>query len=315
MRTLPIVASLVLGFFLSATGLAQEKGDGKSPENLDGKWYTFRHEKFGNLVPAIVANRLTLVIDGSKMEWYIGNPAPNMAATFTLDPDKKTIDAKVTRGSLNTRTMLGIYKIADGMLHICWAEIDAKRPEQFATTKPGGGVFEYVIYSRTQNKGTPPDPIAKGFPDKKGPPAGQRPKLADLKLTLPKGWEAKYSDLPTWRIAYGGFDPSIAAQWFINSRYPKDLDELQTKMQETDYFGNGLYLTTVSEKGQLPDGIYLVGKFKMGKNSKESKYAGFILIRDFGGEKLVFESFSTSYDNAKLLREALDICKSAKFAK
>ena len=64
--------------------------------------------------------------------------------TLTLDdfievrPEKKTIDAKVTQGSLNGKTMLGIYKVEKGMLHVCWAEIDAKRPTKFVTTKPGG---------------------------------------------------------------------------------------------------------------------------------------------------------------------------------
>jgi uncharacterized protein (TIGR03067 family) len=149
MRNVRILPSLAVALLLFSTGSAQEKkGDSKPPEKLDGKWFVVRQEHFGNVVPAIVAQRLSAVIDGNKMEWYIGNPAPNMAATITLDPEKKTIDAKVTRGSLNGKTMLGIYKVEDGKLHVCWAEIDAKRPEKFATTKPGGGVFEYTVYSR-----------------------------------------------------------------------------------------------------------------------------------------------------------------------
>jgi hypothetical protein len=99
----------------------------------------------------------------------------------------------------------------------------------------------------------------------------------------------------------------------VSSNYPKDLDDLVKKMQETDYFGNGMYLTSVSEKGKLSDGLYVVGKFKVGKAGKESKYIGFAIIRDFGGYQLKFESFSTSYEDAKLLKEAMDICKSAKF--
>lgn len=148
MRNLKILATLAVGLLLLSNGSAQEKEDAKPPEKLDGKWHVFRQEQFGSAVPAIVAKNLSVVIDGDTMEWYIGNPAPNMAATITLDPDKKTIDAKVTRGSLIDKTMLGIYKIERGMLHVCWAEIDAKRPKKFTSTKPGGGVFEYTIYSR-----------------------------------------------------------------------------------------------------------------------------------------------------------------------
>jgi uncharacterized protein (TIGR03067 family) len=265
-----------------------------------------RQEQFGGPVPAIVAKRLTAVIDGTKMEWYIGNPAPNMAATLTVDPGKKTIDAKVTRGSLNGKTMLGIYKLEDGLLHICWAEIDGKRPEKFVTTKPGGGTFEYTVYSREPVKESPTDPVKK-------PTTGKPPKLADLKFTLPKGWEAKYSDAAIWRVSYRGFDPSISAIWMVSTRFPKDLDTFVTKLQDTDYFGNGMYLGTVTEKGKLPDGYFVVGKYKEGKAGKESKYVGIAMIRDFGGEKLMFESFSTSYDDAKLLKEALDIAKTAAF--
>lgn len=190
---------------------------------------------------------------------------------------------------------------------MCWAEIDAKRPEKFASTKPGGGAFEYTIYSRTKDK------------DEKKPPAEEaagagkkRPRLADLKLTVPKDWEAKYSDAAIWRISHGGFAPSISAIWMVPRNYPKDLDDLVRRLQESNYFGNGLYLTSVSEKGNLPDGLYVVGKFKL-KTDKEAKQIGIAIIRDFGGEKLIFESFSSYYEDTKLLKQAMDICKSAKF--
>jgi uncharacterized protein (TIGR03067 family) len=156
-----ILPSLAVGFILLGTGTAQEKGEAKSSEKLDGKWYVVRQEQFGGAVPPAVAKRLSLAIDGDKMEWHIGNPAPNMAATITVDPEKKTIDAKITRGSLNGKTMLGIYKFEEGMLHVCWAEIDAKRPEKFASTKPGGGAFEHTVYSRQPVKEGPPGAAKK----------------------------------------------------------------------------------------------------------------------------------------------------------
>lgn len=440
------IGSVIL--IITCIALTFRAGDAaqKEKDKLDGTWYVARQEQFGGAVPAIVASRLSVVIDGDKMEWYTGTPAPNMAATITVDPEKKTIDAKVTRGSLNGKTMLGIYKFDDGRLHVCWAEIDAKRPATFASTKPGGGVFEYTIYSRTKEKieikppvkepvgagkksirtlqaqltdgwkddgtifderrfikdrmivfasiykgpapakaedlaemakknenllpgrtwvkttgigklpdgvfivgvgqamgfqhnaigavrtidgvtvlflGTPADDAAarKAVLDlirsasfgSDAPPVGKRPKLADLKLTVPKGWEAKYSDAATWKISHGGFAPSISALWMVPRNYPKDVDDLVKKMQDTDYFGNGLYLSGVTEKGKLPDGLFVVGRFKQGKAAKEDKTIGFAIIREFGGEKLIFESFSSFYDDAKLLKAALDICKSAKF--
>jgi uncharacterized protein (TIGR03067 family) len=295
-------------------GGAAEQGNGKSADKLDGKWFVARQEERGGLVPPIVSQRLSMVIDGNKMEWYIGNPAPNFVATITLDEAKKTVDAKITRGSFIGKTMLGIYKFEKDQLHMCWGEIGTdKRPEKYASTKPGGGAFNYTVYSRKPaEKNAPPDVAKKDPPDKKPPPTGQPPKLADLKLILPKGWDAKYSNA-VWRISYKGFTPDIQAIWMVSRNYPKDLDDLVKRMQNDDYFANGMYLASATDKGKLPDGLYVVGKFKMGKDGKESKYNGFAIIREFGGEKLKFESFSTSYDDPRLLKEAMDICKSAKF--
>ncbi len=437
-----------MAFIICAlVGAEPQTASAQVPGKLDGTWYVAWQEKFGNTVPSIVAKRQSLIIDGSKMEWHIGNPAPNMAAAFALDPSKNTIDAKVTRGSLNGRTMLGIYKIEEGLLHICWAEIDAKRPQTFASTKPGGGVFEYVIYSRSKDldlkKQTAKQvggsgkkdieklqiKVADGWKDEgyffgirrfrkektellavlhtgKLPatpldlvemtkmnknlfpgyvwskttgigkladgvfivgeckaavsavglgvarnvdgatvlfigapagdaatrkemldmvrsarfdpadvvtktPTGKRPKLADMKFSLPKKWEAKYNDIVTWRIAYDDFSPSIEAMWMARD-YPRTTEGLIKKFQETDYFGNGMYLTKVLDQGKLSDGLYVVGKFKVGKDGKESKYTGFAVFREFDGYSLIFQSFSTSYDD-KLLKQALDVCKSAKF--
>jgi uncharacterized protein (TIGR03067 family) len=297
----------------SEPGNTGEPVNGKSSDKLDGKWFVARQEERGGLTPPIVSRRLSMVIDGNKMEWYIGNPAPNFAATLTIDAAKQTVDAKITRGSFIGKTMLGIYKFEDDQLHMCWGEIGTdKRPEKYASTKPGGGAFNYTVYSRKPVEKDAPDVAKKDPPEKKPPPAGQPPKLADLKLTVPKGWEAKYSDTFTWQISHGGFAPSISALWTVSRKYPKDLDDFVKKMQDSDYFGNGLYLASVSEKATLPDGLLVVGKFKL-KSDKEAKQIGIAIIRDFGGEKLIFESFSTFYDDARLLKEALEICKSARF--
>jgi uncharacterized protein (TIGR03067 family) len=301
-------------------GGTADPSDSKSAEKLDGKWFVVRQEEHGGPVPAVIAKRLSMVIDGGKMEWYIGNPGANFAATITLDEEKKTVDAKITRSSFIGKTMLGIYKFENGQLHMCWGEIGTdKRPEKYASTKPGGGAFNYTVYSRkpveasedVAKKG-PPEP--KRPPEPKQPPAGARPKLSDLKFTLPKGWEMKYRDGSNeWTVAFGGFAPSITVGWALPRDYPTNVDDYVGKLQKNgDHFGYGVYWTTVVEKGNLPDGLYVIGKMKVGKAGKEeAKRIAFSIIRDFGGEKMFFESFS-DYD-ARQLREALEICKSAKF--
>jgi uncharacterized protein (TIGR03067 family) len=305
-----LVIACILGDLCLHDGTAGEKADAKSSGKLDGKWYVVRQEEHENVVPAAVTKRLTMVIDGNKMEWYIGNPAPNFAATITVDEEKKTIDAKITRGSFNGKTMLGIYKFEKDQLHMCWGEIGTdKRPEKFATTKRGGGLYNYTIYSRQ-----PAGPEAPPDLTKKEPPTGKRPKLADLKLTLPKGWEATHRDgSNTWEVSKG-FGEIILVGWALPRDYPKDLDDYAEKLQKNgDHFAYGLYWTRVIEKGKLPDGLYVVGKVKL-KDDKEAKRTAFSIIRDLGGEKVIFECFSTDIlDDARLRKEAMDICKSAKF--
>ena len=122
----------------------------QEPDKLDGRWYVVRQEQFGGAVPAAVARRLSVVIDGNKMEWYIGNPAPNMAATITVDPEKKTIDAKVTRGSLKDKTMLGIYKFEKDQFTVCFAPPGKERPKEFSV-KVGTGDFIHVWQKKAKD--------------------------------------------------------------------------------------------------------------------------------------------------------------------
>jgi uncharacterized protein (TIGR03067 family) len=299
---------------------SEPKEERQAKESLDGRWQVTRQEEKGGLVPPIVSKRLSMVIEDGEMGWYIGNPAPNLTATITINAEKKTIDAEITRGSFFGKTMLGIYRLNKDTLEMCWGEIGTeKRPTKF-TTKPGaGGGFNYTIYKREKPIDDRPKPEGRQAKEPPNPasnqtPAGKRPKLADLKFTLPKGWEAKHRDgSNTWDISHGGFTPSVTVGWALARDYPKDLNDYVERLQKKgDHFAYGLYWTSVTDKGKLPDGLYVVGKAQL-KDDKEARRIGFSFIRDLGGEKVLFESFSTYYDDAKLLKQAMDICKSAKF--
>jgi uncharacterized protein (TIGR03067 family) len=292
--------------------IAAEQDGAKSSGKLDGRWQVTRQEERGGLVPPIVSKRLSMVIEDGEMGWYIGNPAPNLTATITINAEKKTIDAEITRGSFIGKKMLGIYRLNKDVLEMCWGTIGTdKRPTKF-TTKPGaGGGFNYTTYKR--EKPIDDSPKSEEEQQAQEPPAAKKPRLADLKFTLPKGWEAKHRDgSNTWEIA-NGFAPTVVVGWALARDYPKDLDDYALRLQKSgDHFAYGLYWTSVTEKGKLPDGLYVVGKVKL-KADKEAKQTGFSFIRDLGGENVIFESFSTYYDDAKLLKEAMAICKSARF--
>ncbi len=84
-------------------------------------------------------------------------------------------------------------------------------------------------------------------------------------------------------------------------------DRLQTQRA-----ASRLYLDSVTEKGKLADGYFVVGRVKV-KGDTETKRIGFSIVRDIGGERVIFDSFSTYYDDAKLLKEAMDIAKGARY--
>src|SRR5205823_277954 len=88
----------------------------------------------------------------------------------------------------------------------------------------------------------------------------KKPRLADLKFTLPKGWEAKHRDgSNTWVVSTETFgDPMILVGWARTKDYPKDLDDYVEKLQKDgDHFAYGLHWASVTDKGKLPDGLFV----------------------------------------------------------
>lgn len=297
MRNPGFLAPLVLGLLLSCAAPAQEKGGAKASEKLDGTWYVVRQEQFGNAVPAAVASRLSVVIDGDRMEWFIGNPAPNMAATITVGPDKKSIDAKVTRGSLNGRTMLGIHKIEDGLLHVCWAEIDAKRPEKFASTKPGGGVFEYTIYSRTKDK------VDLKLPAK-DPVVPRKANIRTLQVKMPEGWKDDGTIFDERRFIKGRM---IIFFSLYKGKAPATGEELAEMAKKNEDLLPGRSWVKTMGVGKLADGVFIVGVGKA-MGFQNNAIAG---ARTIDGVTVLF--LGTPADDAAARKEFLDLVRSARF--
>lgn len=170
----------------------------------------------------------------------------------------------------------------------------------------------------------PPDPTKKGSAaEKPGPDdrygglvVERKVKLSSLKLKLPKGWDAEHKDgSNVWWIDYKGWAPRVLAGLGLPRDYPRNVDEYAARLEKKgNHFAYGYHLTSVIEKGKLEGGVYVIGKFKMSTDTEGKRITlGFSMYRDLGVEHVFFESFSNDYADAKLLKEAMEIAKSAKF--
>lgn len=150
------IVRLVIAVAALSLVASDKPDDGKAAlKQLEGNWQVVRQEERGSLTPKPIIANLRIVIEGNEIAWYIGNPASNQTADFKIDPTKepKHIDAEITKGSLISKHMLGIYKLDKDTLEICWGEAGSeKRPQKF-TTRPGiGAGLSYTTYKREKDK-------------------------------------------------------------------------------------------------------------------------------------------------------------------
>ncbi len=173
------------------------------------------------------------------------------------------------------------------------------------TEKPAANNNPAAPATAGSSSTTPETPAAPAKPQ------ASKPKLADLKFTLPEGWEAMFkTGSYEWEISKMPNErPTIYISKISDSDYPMNLDDFVEKLKtEGDHFQHGLYWDSAADKGDLPDGYYVVGKVKL-KSDKEAKDTGLSVVRDIKGLKVVFECFRANDDKER--QEALDICKSA----
>lgn len=130
-------------FFLSA--VAADKDEKKNAKEeikkeltkMEGLWIFDEGESDGKVFGPRQGEE-AVYIEEDKMLWTNkkGTDRAGQTAKITIDPTKtpKTIDLRFTKGSLNGKTSLGIYKLEDGVLEIATNEADnEKRPAKFTT--------------------------------------------------------------------------------------------------------------------------------------------------------------------------------------
>jgi uncharacterized protein (TIGR03067 family) len=303
-------AAVVL-FACTSAGFGDDEAAKKDLKAMEGNWQMTLQEERGFLTPARVVSRLRIVVEGDLMTWYIGNPAANQTATIKLDPSKepKAIDAAVSRGSANGKTMLGIYKLDKDTLEVCWTTAgETKRPEKF-TSKPGPGAgTQYAKYERKAEGKADPPPIGKKGPEvKKDVPAAKN--VRNLQATLPEGWKDDGTVLDVRRFIKDG-KPGLAV-FALLARNPapasaEALAELAKK--EPDIFPHRQWVKTVGI-GKLPDGFFIVGVCKV--MGFEGEMIG--AVRTIDGQTVFFTAVPA--DEAAARKEMLAVIRSVQFGK
>jgi hypothetical protein len=143
----------------------------------------------------------------------------------------------------------------------------------------------------------------------------KKAQLKDLQLTLPQGWKAEYnSTLVQWKVETNAppDSPFVLIWSLLPSQEPKGLIALSHRLQTSTALtgGWGYVLDRATEQGEFPDGYYVVGKV-LRRTDRNAKTIGFFMVRNLGGQKLIFECFTISDPSQR--QEALDFCKAAKF--
>jgi uncharacterized protein (TIGR03067 family) len=145
-------AAVLVVFWAAGVGAGDDKPDPAAElKALEGNWQETKEEARGNPTPKPVVANQWIAIDGAKMSWYMGNPAPGQVADIQVDPttNPKSIDAVITQGSDKDKKMLGIYKLNKDTLEICWSEPGSdKRPKKFTSTGAGAG----LVYAKFEPK-------------------------------------------------------------------------------------------------------------------------------------------------------------------
>jgi uncharacterized protein (TIGR03067 family) len=300
-------AAAVLAVFFGAgigAGDDREEAAKKELKALEGNWQLTRQEERGSLTPPRVVARLRVVIDGSEMSWYIGNPATNQTANLKIDPTKnpRTIDAEITSGSAKDKTMLGIYKLDKGTLEICWGEPGGKRPTKF-TSRPGVGSGNVFTRYQREKDGKPAVEVPAARDERKKEVFDPRA-IRKLQATLPDGWKDDGTILDVRRFLKGKL---FVFAILYHGEAPKSAEALaELAKKNPDLFPHRQWVKTVGI-GKLPDGFFLVGR---------GKAAGFEedaigMVRTIDGKTVLFVGGPA--DEAAARKEILAVARSARF--
>jgi uncharacterized protein (TIGR03067 family) len=152
----PVTKFLTIAFLLAGIDLPGAAGDGqeeafkKELRALAGTWRPISGETDGNKAPEERLKEASLTRDeAGKVVARRGDKVVMEAMVKKIDATKtpRTIDAEVTAGEHQGKTILGIYELDGDMLRVCVAlPGKADRPTEFSA-KAGSGC-NLTVYKR-----------------------------------------------------------------------------------------------------------------------------------------------------------------------
>jgi uncharacterized protein (TIGR03067 family) len=121
----------------------KEKPKQEAPKVMKFKFISFKNA--GKETPKKDLEDMTLTVTGDKGVVKKGDKVV-ASATSKVDMTKKpwTIDLKMTSGEEKGKTLLGIMKMKDGTMTICFAKPGADRPTEFSSTKDNEHILEVL---------------------------------------------------------------------------------------------------------------------------------------------------------------------------
>lgn len=145
MRLLTIVTGLLFAgvAFWAMAGSNDEAA--KEMAKVAGAWKVEVIQEDGKSPPAEVVQSMTLIIKGETWSFLVGEKQ-EAAGTFTMDPEKKTIDRVDLEGKDKGKEFHGIYEVDGDTFKACWGPAGKERPTKFES-KEGTGC-EYDVLKR-----------------------------------------------------------------------------------------------------------------------------------------------------------------------
>ena len=139
---------VVLALFPAAAGLGAES---VNPKSIEGVWACITAQNNGQKIPEEKAAQLRLTLTSNQFKTQLGEQVL-FDSTYTLDVSKSPAEIEMlgNEGDLKGKPALGIIKLEDGALTLCYVMPGSERPKAFES-QPGSKAT-LTVWKRAEGK-------------------------------------------------------------------------------------------------------------------------------------------------------------------